>query len=111
MAFHYVDQRTAEDPYHLPDLEVWEDRVVEVTCEKCGVFCQPYDTVFATSTVYCPSCEGVIDSKPVDTRNSGWFYWYSLPGCMPSSDLFGPFMTEEEALEDARKDYEDFEED
>jgi hypothetical protein len=30
-----------------------------------------------------------------------WFFWFSLPGCLPDSEPFGPFKTEIEALEHA----------
>jgi len=35
---------------------------------------------------------------------AGWYYWYCFPGCLPDSDLFGPFATEEEAITEARED-------
>lgn len=35
------------------------------------------------------------------------FYWSCcVPGCLPDSDLMGPFATEAEAIEDAREGYE-----
>lgn len=36
-----------------------------------------------------------------DGDTTGWFYWFSLPGCLPDSEPFGPFDTEHEALESA----------
>lgn len=33
----------------------------------------------------------------------GWYYWFCFPGCMPDSDPFGPYETEQEA-EDAMRD-------
>ena len=30
-------------------------------------------------------------------------YWYCFPGCMPDSDIFGPFATRAEAIEDMRE--------
>lgn len=36
-----------------------------------------------------------------DDTGTGWFYWFSLPGCLPDSEAFGPFETEQEALADA----------
>ena len=29
-----------------------------------------------------------------------WGYWFSLPGCLPSSDIFGPFETLTELIHD-----------
>lgn len=31
---------------------------------------------------------------------AGWYYWTCCPGCMPDSDAFGPFKTEELARQD-----------
>jgi len=30
----------------------------------------------------------------------GWYYWACLPGYLPTSDPWGPFETEKEALND-----------
>lgn len=39
----------------------------------------------------------------------GWYWWTCCPGCMPDSDAFGPFETEEEAIQDAGGgEYEDY---
>ena len=35
---------------------------------------------------------------------SGWYYAYGFPGCLHDSDEVGPFDTEQEALDDARKE-------
>lgn len=32
---------------------------------------------------------------------AGFYWWTCLPGCLPDSDAFGPFETEEEARQDA----------
>jgi hypothetical protein len=39
----------------------------------------------------------------------GWYWWTCCPGCLPDSDAFGPFETEEEAVQDAGGgEYEDY---
>lgn len=35
------------------------------------------------------------DNEP---RGEGWFGWFCFPGCMPDSDAFGPYSSEEEAV-------------
>lgn len=30
---------------------------------------------------------------------AGWYWWCSMPGCLPDSDAFGPFETREEAVD------------
>lgn len=32
----------------------------------------------------------------------GWYWWACFPGCLPDSDVMGPFDSEEAAIEDAR---------
>jgi hypothetical protein len=38
---------------------------------------------------------------------SGWYFWFCLPGCLPDSEQEGPFDSETEALADAREQYGD----
>lgn len=33
---------------------------------------------------------------------AGFYYWFCFPGCLPDSDPFGPFESEESALAAAR---------
>lgn len=35
------------------------------------------------------------------TMPEGWYYWHCQPGCLPDSDPIGPFLSEDEAREDA----------
>ena len=30
--------------------------------------------------------------------DTGWYYWYCFPGCLPDSNPDGPFSSEEEAI-------------
>lgn len=39
----------------------------------------------------------------------GWFWHACFPGCLPDSDLFGPFDTEAEAVADAQSQNDDSE--
>lgn len=98
MAQHYSNPNRAEDRYSLPDVETF--RAKHADCPFC------------TSTIvqdgcgewHCDSCndgrrnQGVT---PADVQ-TGWFYWFCFPGCMPDSEPVGPFATEAEALADAR---------
>jgi hypothetical protein len=36
----------------------------------------------------------------------GWWWWSCSPGCLPDSEPFGPFGTEDEAIRDAWGDEE-----
>lgn len=96
----YSDPKRASMPHALPDVEVWCDRVSVVSC-RCGDYDVPLDSAHATGEVYCPSCERPAESVE-DTDREAWWWWSCFPGCMPDSDPFGPFETEQEALEDAQ---------
>ena len=70
----YSDQTREDDPYALPDVEVFyiSEREANYTAD------------------------GNMVSEP------GWYWWTCFPGCMPDSEPFGPFDTEDEATEDAQ---------
>lgn len=100
----YSNPKRANDPYSLPDLEVWEDEVWHVEC-RCGDYEIPAPV--ALGDVVCPSCErtplavgGISDADGKPKR--GWFWWSCFPGCMPDSEPYGPFESKAEALADAR---------
>ena len=97
MSQHYTDPKREDETYALPDVEVWEDSIIEVTC-RCGVY-----QIQGDEDYNCPSCgSGEVAIK--DTKRTGWFFWFCLPGCMPDSDPYGPFDSEDAALEQARED-------
>jgi hypothetical protein len=33
---------------------------------------------------------------------AGWYWWSCFPGCMPDGEPFGPFVTEADAIADAK---------
>lgn len=59
----------------------------------------------------CPDVETFfIDEGDDDFKNEdgdplpkGWYWWTCFPGCLPDSDPFGPFDTEDEAIADAQE--------
>lgn len=44
---------------------------------------------------------GVVDSDG-DVLPSGWYWWACFPGCLPDSDLVGPFDSEADAIADSK---------
>lgn len=68
----YFDPEREDDPYSLPD---------------CEVFYLDENEMQDENGEYLPS---------------GWYWWACFPGCLPDSDPNGPFETEEEALQDAQ---------
>ena len=71
MSRTYSDPNRENDPYSLPDVEVF-----------------------------------YISAKlpiPEIYSGAGWYWRSCLPGCLPDSDPYGPFVTEAEALADAQE--------
>lgn len=81
----YSDPKRASMPHALPDVEVF-------WLESCGV----------RGEGPCVDA-GMFE----DCECAGWYWWTCFPGCMPDSDAFGPFETEQEALEDAQSNAPD----
>ena len=42
------------------------------------------------------------EENELGENEAGWYYWFCLPGCMPDSDPYGPFDTEEDAVASAQ---------
>lgn len=78
MTRFYSDPSKANDTYSIPDCEVFY-RTQEENKEY-----------------------GVLDGDG-NPMPSGWYWWTCFPGCMPDSEPFGPFKTEEMAIMDCRR--------
>ena len=98
MSRHYSDESRASEPYALPDVEVWQDRVYMSDCCEIA-HCGEHAT--ATDEQPCASCGGVTTFTA--TPRIGWFWWTCFPGCLPDSEPVGPFATEQDAIDDAQK--------
>jgi len=98
MSYRYSDPERAHETYALPDLEVWEEPGIEILC-KCGVYVMPES--HATEDPCCPSCG--LTTPTGETTGRQWWYWHCFPGCLPESEVYGPYKTEKKALEDARE--------
>ena len=44
------------------------------------------------------------DEEDGEYLGDGWYCWYCLPGCIPESEPFGPYETEEELIDDRSTD-------
>lgn len=77
----YFDLDRADEPYSLPDCEIF--------------YMSDSDAQFMLS-----ECE-LLDSDD-DRDLSGWYWWACFPGCLPDGDPSGPFDSYLEALIDAR---------
>lgn len=77
----YSDPAMASDPYLLPN---------------CRVF---YRTKEENKEY------GFLDGSN-DPMPSGFYYDFCFPGCLPEGEPFGPFLTEKDAIEHCRKEWE-----
>lgn len=85
----YSDPARESDPHALPDVEVFhiaENERASI-CDGEG----EWHTQQPGTRKPCEQCPP-----------AGWYYWFCFPGCMPSSDIEGPFDSEADALEDAQ---------
>ena len=74
------DQDRDQDKWAIPNAEVFFDGPDKVN----GSGPRNFDT----------------NGEPVE---EGWYYWFCYPGCLPDSDAFGPYKTEQEAIAACRE--------
>lgn len=100
----YSDPARESDPYALPDIETWQDRIAVYFCPDCGEHDIRLPAAFFAPC--CPHCLGqlVLAAPPGIVALPSWWGWYCFPGCMPEGDgqPTGPYLTEEEVLSDLR---------
>lgn len=88
----YSDVDREDDPHALPDIEVFEEPFAR-QCSGCSMLDLNGDAT---------ECDCWDFEQHEWEPMAGWFWWSCFPGCLPDSEPFGPFETEEEALADAR---------
>lgn len=86
MPYHYSDPERETETYSLPDVETFYMPADEFVDPESGSW-------------MADLAEG---NDPESL--AGWYYWHCFPGCVPEGDgvPWGPFDTEEEAIDDAR---------
>lgn len=107
MAYYHVDPSRADDPFALPNLEVFCQPIATVWCRDCGgcVGQRPFaDNENVGDEAPCLECGRPALLTVQGGNGLGWWYWHCFPGCLPDSDPCGPFPSEEEALKAARED-------
>ena len=94
MIQRYSDPSRESDPHALPDVTTFQARhgdcpfcTSTIVEDSCGEF-------------HCDACADGRHGVIPEEINTGWFYWFCFPGCMPDSEPSGPFTTETEALAD-----------
>lgn len=83
----YSDPKRETDPHALPDIEYFYigERDRYTICEGNG----EWHTQQRSTQAPCEQCP-----------ETGWYWWACFPGCLPGSDVFGPFATETECVAD-----------
>lgn len=84
----YSDPERENDPVALPNVEVFH--------------LSADNFMFAESDSWMFEAIDDEDLRKASKALAGWYWWSCFPGYLPDSDPFGPFKTEQEALEDAQ---------
>jgi len=105
MSQHYSNPKRENDPYALPDLEIFELTATEVAALDEDMFNEyakrpEFKLCHMNGRVQANMLEAMVKEEGIE---GGYFYWYCSPGCLPDSEAIGPFKTREEALKDARE--------
>ena len=91
MTQFYLDESKANDKWSLPDVWVtWLDWQPgdKGNCSMCGNHAELHETWEESE---CEEC-----------FESAYYYAFCMPGCLPDSDFYGPFKTEQDAMKDCR---------
>lgn len=100
----YSDPTRANDPYALPDIEVFELTAEEVAAtmeDDIYEFSKRHEFRLCHMNGRARSAmlDAMIDELGI---KGGWFWHACFPGCLPDGDPVGPFDTRREALADAQ---------
>lgn len=108
----YSNPKRANDPYSLPDVEVFELTAQEAAAQDEDLVYEyskrhEFRLCHMNSRVQEAMLDAIVEEEGI---TGGWFWWTCLPGCMPDSCAFGPFATRQEALADAQENSEETDE-
>ena len=111
MSQAYSDPSRESDPHALPDVEVFQLTAAEVA-ESSMYEEEHYEYLkrheFRLATMNSRDRQAMLDCMIEELGiRGGWFYWYCFPGCLPDSELMGPFDSYESALADAQSCWSD----
>lgn len=100
----YSDPSRESDPHALPDAEVFQltaREVAELDEDTIYEFMKRHE--FRMAAMSSRDRERMFDAM-IDEHciTGGWFYQYCFPGCMPESSPFGPYKTQQEAIDALR---------
>jgi hypothetical protein len=102
----YSQPERQDDPWSLPDLEIFELTAHEVAArdeELVHEYSKRHEfrLCHMNSVVREKMLEAIVEEEGIE---GGWFYWYCFPGCLPDSEASGPYKSHGEALAAAREE-------
>lgn len=98
----YSDPEREKETYALPDCEVfYADRGEWAYDLRSGERCD-FDWCDHCEGNGCDECQGNGYPVTIEPCEAGYYFWFCFPGCLPDSEPFGPYETEEEAIAAAR---------
>ena len=107
MAQIYTVPSRESNPYSLPDAEVfYMDANAFQFADVGSVWADMYTDALAELAALN---HGRMLEQDAANSLTGWYYWVCLPGCLPDSDPIGPFESEDVAIDDARSEAWQFE--
>jgi len=106
MSQAYSDPRRAQDPYALPDVQVFQLTAFEAAQLDEDTIYEymrrpEYRLANMNGRVRERMLDAIVEEQGI---TGGWFFWYCLPGCLPDSAPYGPYATEEDAIKAAQEE-------
>jgi len=100
----YSDPTREEDPFALPDVEVFYVSAQDFLEAEPNTWMREGLDAAMENIEYNSARVGAEIGATLLAADQckGWYYWFCFPGCLPDSEPYGPFETEEEAIADAQ---------
>jgi hypothetical protein len=106
MPHFYIDEQDSEKPYSLPTgltFAIKEREALDYLDEYTLLeYLSEYPLASTDSQEHERMIQAMIDNGDL---LGGWMVCICIPGCMPDSDMYGPFPTSQEAIKYLRNMY------
>jgi len=102
----YSNPERENDPYALPDVEVFELTAYEAVQHDEDLMWEAskrFPLMHMNSHDWDKAIEWAVKESDA---TGGWFWWSCFPGHLPDGPAIGPFATQAEALADAQCDWD-----
>lgn len=101
----YSNPSRANDPYSLPDVEVFQLTATEAAAQDEDLVWEyskrpEFKFAHMNSRDRDRMLNAIVEEEGI---TGGWYWWTCSPGCLPDSCAFGPFATRDAALADAHE--------